>query len=279
MADQAAVNDLDNRIGCKQRLVRQEGDHNDRAQQFVVSAPPSDDRALNSPRQTFQNWSRCRNGNREANNKTPCSRRCGNHPSGQQQQHRGNRNQASAQIVENAPAADCGEGIGRFPAIRPRNVAQNPRGDLPVAANPAVRTLAKTGVIERHIFVQLDITCQPHAGVSAFNQIVAQQRLGGKTMAGALVKCLNVIDCLAMKKPFSKQILLRIGNRLAVRIGSGSVGENAGKAARRRTRKSDADARLNDGETALSHFGHRIQNRPVERVRNGCHQSPCASRR
>ena len=98
-------------------------------------------------------------------------------------------------------------------------------------------------------------------------------------MAGALVKGFNVIDRLAVKKPFSKQILLRIGNGLAVRIGPGSVGENAGKAARRRARKANADARLNDGETAPSHFGNRIQNGPVERVRNGRHQSPGASRR
>src|ERR1051325_3145322 len=113
----------------------------------------------------------------------------------------------------------------------------------------------------------------------AFNQVVAQQRFGWKTSPYGTVECRHIIDRLAVEYGFTEQVLLRIRYGASVRIGARSVCENSRKTGSRRAGKSDAHTRLYDRETPLAHFGNRIENRSVQRVRNRCDHLPRGARR
>ncbi len=215
-------------------------------------------------------------GNRDGqpHHQAPDARRRRDQPAEQQQQQRRHRHQAAPQIVENAPAVDQRQRIGLGSAAVGRHARQDPRRDLPVAANPAMLALAVTHVVERQVLEQLNIAGQRHARVRPFDQIVAEQRFRGKAVAERGAERLHVVNRLAVKDRFAEQILLRVGNGLAVGIGSGGVGENAREARRRGAGQSDADARLNDGEAALARARHGIDLHAVQRMRDGLHQPP-----
>ena len=71
-------------------------------------------------------------------------------------------------------------------SVRPsvgRHARQDPRRDLPIAANPAMLALAVADVVERKVLEQLDIAGQRHAHVRPFNQVVTEQRFRGKAIA------------------------------------------------------------------------------------------------
>ena len=96
--------------------------------------------------------------------------------------------------------------------------------------------LAVTHVVERKVLEQLDIAGQRHARVRPFNQVVAEQRFRRKAIADRGPERLHVVNRLAVENRFSEQILLRVGNGLAVGIGSAGVGEHARESRRRGAR-------------------------------------------
>ena len=85
----------------------------------------------------------------------------------------------------------------------------------------------KTCVIDRQLFKQFDIGCQAHARMGSFDQVVTEQRIDGKAVADNGMKGPDIIDRLAMKDSVEKEILLGVGNGLAVGVGAGGVGEDA----------------------------------------------------
>ena len=163
--------------------------------------------------------------------------------------------------------------------LRGRHAPKNPSCNLPVAANPAMLALAEAGVVERHVFEQLDVGGETHAHMRAFDQVVAQQRFGRKAVAQAFVERGDVVDGFAVKDGFAEQFLLRVGNRLSVRIGPGGVRKDARKSAGGGARKADADARLNDRVAAPPDLGHRIEHRQVQRMSDGRNHLPRRARR
>ena len=66
------------------------------------------------------------------------------------------------------------------------------------------------------------------------------------------MKRAHIVDRFAVENRFEKQILLRVGYGLRVRIGAGVVGENAREPGGRGARQGDADARLDDRVTPLA---------------------------
>ena len=204
-------------IGGKPSLVGKECDHHQRAQDLVVCALPADDGTLDAARKPLKPGRNGGNGDREPDHQAPRFRGGRNDPAEKQEQHGRDRNQAAAEIVQYAPAADEVERIAALGASAGGHVPQNPGGDLPVAANPAVLALAVAGVVERHVFKQLDIGGQTHTDVRAFDQVVAQQGFGGKSMPKALIERRDIVDGFAVKNGFAEQVLLRVGYGLAYR--------------------------------------------------------------
>ena len=78
----------------------------------------------------------------------------------------------------------------------------------------------KAAVVHRQLLEQLDIGGQADARVSAFDQVVAEQRFGRKPVAQHLVKRADIVNRLAVENRFQKQILLRVGDGPGVRIGA-----------------------------------------------------------
>jgi hypothetical protein len=131
-----------------------------------------------------------------------------------------------------------------------RYAREHPRCDLPVPANPAVLPLAEAGIIQRQVFEQLNPAGQPYARVRSFDQVVAQQKLAGKAVAENGLERVQVVNRLAVEHPFAKEILLGIGNGVAIWIGPAGIGKNPGKAGGRSAWERDTDTRLNDGESS-----------------------------
>ena len=183
MADGAAVRYPRDGIHRQPGLMRQEGQHDRGAQQFIGGATPAIDGALHNARPAVEKRCHRWNGDCESYYQAPNARRGGDQPSEQQQQQRSYRDQASAQIVEDAPAADDRKRVRFFSARCRRHLSEHPGSDLPIAANPTVQPLAVARVIQRQVFKQFDSRRQPHPGVSAFDQIVTQQTLVREAVA------------------------------------------------------------------------------------------------
>ena len=100
---------------------------------------------------------------------------------------------------------------------------------LPIAARPAVVARGVDGVAGRIVLDQFDVGDERRPRQSAFEQIVTEDGLGGKAVPHGGAKCPDIVNRLAMKSSFAKQVLMRVGDRFAVRIGARGVGENACK--------------------------------------------------
>ena len=83
---------------------------------------------------------------------------------------------------------------------------------------------------------QFDVRSQSDAHVCPFNQVVAEQRFQREAVFCNSVKRFHVVDRLAMENSFQEKVLLGVGNRLAVWIGSRSVREDTREARRRGSR-------------------------------------------
>ena len=115
--------------------------------------------------------------------------------------------------------------------------------------------------------------------MGAFNQIVAEQCFRGKTASEAGVKGSDVVDRLAMIDRVLEQILLRVGDRLAIRIGSRRIRKHSREQSEGSIRQGDAHPRLNDGEASLPGLGHRIEFGVVERMSHRFHQTAAGAGR
>ena len=112
-------------------------------------------------------------------------------------------------------------------AIGAGNARQQPARDLPIAANPAMPA-AHIRAVARWVFlVQLHVAQQPGAGVAAFQQIVAEDPVVGKTPAQRPFEGINIVDALADERAFAEQVLVNIGNGARVRIDAELAGAHA----------------------------------------------------
>ena len=71
-------------------------------------------------------------------------------------------------------------------------------------------------------------------------------------------ECLDLVNGLAMKDGVTEQVLLGVGNGLAIRVSAGCIGEDAGEPRGGCVGQGNADPRLNDGVTARSRHANRV---------------------
>src|SRR5262245_51708954 len=110
--------------------------------------------------------------------------------------------------------------------------------------------LAVARVVIWELFEELYISRQTNADVNSLNEVVTQQSLFGKTPGQDFVEGLDVVNALAVIDRFAEDILVKIGNRLAIRIHAARIGEQPCKTRRRSGGQSDTDARLDNRVTA-----------------------------
>ena len=145
---------------------------------------PSDSRMNSGPRQ------------RDADRQGPADDQC---------REAGRRGQRTPQIVEHLPQADerhaavaaamCG-GAGVA-------AAENPRQQLPVAANPAVLAQRGDVVPRRKVLDHFHIGRQAGAREDAFEQIVAEQRAFRHASGERGLEGVDVVDALAGERAFA----------------------------------------------------------------------------
>src|ERR1700733_6025413 len=97
----------------------------------------------------------------------------GGEPTRQQQQEQRDFEQTAPEVIHNLPARKSRQWIPGGAPIGGGGMAEQPRQQLPVAANPAMLPFRKRSVRGGVILHQLDVD-QPRAGVLALNQIVAE---------------------------------------------------------------------------------------------------------
>ena len=130
--------------------------------------------------------------------------------------------QTAPQVVENLPAGQHRERILLQARIGAGNTRQQPARNLPIAANPTMPA-AHIRAVARWVFlVQLHVAQQPGPGVTAFQKIVAENPVVGKTPAQRPFECIDLIDALADERAFTEQILINIGNGARIRIDAES---------------------------------------------------------
>ena len=101
--------------------------------------------------------------------------------------------------------------------MRSGHAREQPAGNLPVAAYPAVPPAGLYGVTGRMIFNKVDIGHQRRTGIPAFQQVVTENEILRKASIDDLTECVHVVDALADERPLSKNILVDI--RYLARIG------------------------------------------------------------
>ena len=108
-----------------------------------------------------------------------------------------------------------------------RNPSQQPPGDLPIAADPAV-TAAHVGAVARRIVVvQLNVADERRAGVISLEEVVAQDAVLGKPPAERLLERVDVVDALADERTFAEAVLIDVGNDSRVRVDPRIAAEKA----------------------------------------------------
>ena len=94
--------------------------------------------------------------------------------------------------------------------------------DLPIAPNPAVLALGVAQVLLGKLVDELNVTGQPDTDMRAFDQVMAQQASFGKPPREHPAEGAHIVDALAVVGPFTREVLVDIGNRAGVRINSPS---------------------------------------------------------
>ena len=154
-------------------------------------------------------------------------------------------------------------GLGHMPAAGFWNLRHDPIGDLPITSNPAVLTLDVTQVILRELIKQFDIASQAHPDVSAFDQIMAQQRSIGKPARKHSIERAHIINTFTVIGTLSGKILIDVGNRAGIGVNADWIRKEPTERRTVRTGKRRTHARLDDGIAGLNMTG-AIEARPVQ---------------
>src|SRR6185437_10195533 len=135
--------------------------------------------------------------------------------------------------------------------------------------NPAVLAPAVGAEVRWIVIDQFDIRDQPSACIRALDQIVAEQSVTREPFIQHLVEHINFVNTFSRETAFAVQILINIGNRPRVDIESGLPGVKGSQSRAAGRMYADPDAWLKDSISADDGIGDGIDNRAVQRVRQG----------
>ncbi len=200
----------------------------------------------------------------------PREHRRDHQPAGHQQDHQRRRHQAAAQVVQDLPARQRRQRVAAPPpAVRGRRPRQQPRQQLPVAADPAMATL-DVGAVARRIFLeQLHVAEQAGARVATFDQVVAEDAVFRKAVVQAQLERVDRVDALADERAFAEHVLIDVRNHLRVRVDAGVAAVQLGVAGARAAGQADAHARLQDAVAGHHASLPGVVHRAVERMVDG----------
>ncbi len=133
---------------------------------------------------------------------------------------------------------------------------------------------AAVGAEVRGVIVdQFDVAHQGGAGVGAFDQVVAEQRVFREAPLQHGAQGIHFVDALAGEYALAEKILVDIGNGARINIETGLSGIQRCQAAARSGLHADADSRLQDAVPLHDHAAGRIDYGLVERMGDGAHKA------
>ena len=107
------------------------------------------------------------------------------------------RHEAPTKIVENLPSGQPGERILPAPSLEAGNARQQPAGNLPIPANPAVPTAHVREVAGWIFLVQQYIAQQPRPCIASLHKVMAEDPVLGKAPLEGPLERIDIIDPLA----------------------------------------------------------------------------------
>ena len=227
MRGDSPVSDPSDGIECHARIIRQKNYREHGAQQAVARVTPEPRPRRRRMEKKADERIQDRPQHQGRNEPAPQQRRGREKPARQEEGHSRRRYQAAAQIVEDLPPVEGGKRVGFNPASAYRNARLQPVNDLPVATNPAVLPIPPRDVTARKDIQQLDVRRQPHADITAFQQIVTQQVRRWESFGQEAMKRVQFVDAFAVITAFSDQVLVNIGDGVRVGIDPARIGKNA----------------------------------------------------
>ena len=158
------------------------------------------------------------------------------------QQRRGN--EAAAQIVENLPARKAESGFATRLAIGAGHARQQPRRDLPVAANPAMAPADVGRIAAGYSSNSITSLTKPERAYAPSSRSWLRIAVFRQASADGFAQGVDVVDPLADERAFLKNILIDVGDGARVGIDARLAGEEAGEPRAAGAGHADADARL-----------------------------------
>jgi hypothetical protein len=189
------------RIAGEPCLMGEERNFDGCPDNLVCRSLPAFDGTNKSKRPAFDQRHQGRQHDGERRHQRPDERGGREHPRTDQEKYGGNGDQAAAEIVENPSAIQGAQRI-RLPSRWTGNAEENPRGDLPVAADPAMLAFGEAAVAVGNGFEQLDVAGMADACVRAFDQVVAQQGFRRKAIPESRMECAYIVDGFSVEDRF-----------------------------------------------------------------------------
>ena len=177
--------------------------------------------------------------------------------------------QRTAEIVEDLPAGDGGDGVGDLAAGLVGHVAGEPLDDLPVAADPAMFAAGVGGVVRGVVVDDFDVGDEAGAGVGAFDEVVREEGVARESAVEDLVEDRDLVDAFAGEDALAEEVLVDVGDGARVDIEAGLAGVEGGEARARGGGDADTDAGLQDAVAEGDDAELRIDDGLVERVGHG----------
>ena len=187
-------------------------------------------------------------------------------PAARQQAEHRRRHQAAAQVVEDLPARQRGQRVAAPAVLRGRRPRQQPRQQLPVAANPAMPS-AHVGTVAGRVFLeQLHVAEQARACVATLDQVVAEDAVFRKAAIQRALERVDRVNALADERALAEHVLIDVRNHLRVRVDAGIAAVQLRVARARGAGQADPHARLQDRVAADHAAAHRVVHGAVERM-------------
>ncbi len=203
MADPQPPERADHGIQAKERLVGEADEGENRLRQILARRAGGGGEMLAPAHiaglaQHVQERSRQRRDQQDAEHRQgPEPRRFQHRPAQHQQQGQGGGRETAPQVVGQFPAGQGREGVLPGAPVQTGNLWQQPPGDLPVAANPAVPTAHVRAIARGIVLVQLHVGEQPRTRMAPFQQVVAEDAVLGEAPVDGLFEGIDLVDTLA----------------------------------------------------------------------------------
>src|SRR5438105_6761286 len=205
------------RVDIHERLIRQQSQREENLHVSVYASPdrlapkaapfPSDAMPENGEKELQVRWHHQQDqGGRGPRQRTVRQKE----PATNEEPERGDVAEAPAQIIQDLPASNQGQRIGHPVAHVVWNPREQPPYDLPITPDPAMLPATIGAKMGGTIVNQFNIRDKTGAGIVAFDQVMTEQRITGKSLCQDLLKDLHFINPLPGVAPLTKQVLVHI---------------------------------------------------------------------